>query len=97
MSRFGEFTSAPVSRTSSGYPNHVVVTLFDEELFKYPFIFMSDVGTVGFDSILKIPISQVLSDDSPLKRSTDLIAASRVSWTKSSATLASRTLISAYA
>ncbi len=51
MSRFGEFTTAPVSRTSSGYPNHVVVTLYDEELFKYPFIFMSDVGTVGFDSI----------------------------------------------
>lgn len=51
MSRFGEFTAAPVSLTSSGYPNHVVVTLYDEELFKYPFIFMSDVGTLGFDSI----------------------------------------------
>ncbi len=50
MSRFGEFTTAQVSHTSSGYPNHVVVTLYDEELFKYPFIFMSDVGTVGFDS-----------------------------------------------
>lgn len=51
MNRFGEFTTAQVSRTSSGYPNHVVVTLYDEELFKYPFIFMSDVGTVGFDSV----------------------------------------------
>lgn len=51
MTRFDEFTAAQVSRTDSGYPNHVVVELFDEELFKYPFIFMSDVGTVRFDSI----------------------------------------------
>ncbi len=51
MSRFDEFTTAHVRRTSFGTPDHVVVTLHDEELFKYPFIFMSDVGTVGFDSV----------------------------------------------
>lgn len=51
MSRWDEFTTSRVNRTSTGYPEHVVVTLYDEELFSYPFIFMSDVGTVGFDEI----------------------------------------------
>lgn len=51
MTRFDEFTTARVRRTGAGTPDHVVVTLHDEELFKYPFIFMSDVGTVGFDSV----------------------------------------------
>jgi len=49
MRRFEEFTTSPIS-WDGGYPNHVVVTLYDEELFKYPFIFMSDVGTIGLDS-----------------------------------------------
>ena len=48
MRRFEEFTTSPLTWDGS-YPNHVVVTLYDEELFKYPFIFMSDVGTVGLD------------------------------------------------
>jgi len=51
MSRFQEFTTAQVRHTPNGYPDHVVLTLYDEELFKYPFIFMSDVGTVGFDDL----------------------------------------------
>ncbi len=50
MRRFEEFTTSPIS-WDGGSPNHVVVTLYDEELFKYPFIFMSDVGTIGLDSI----------------------------------------------
>ncbi|SVD30138.1 uncharacterized protein METZ01_LOCUS382992, partial [marine metagenome] len=50
MRRFEEFTTSPISWDGS-YPNHVVVTLYDEELFKYPFIFMSDVGTVGLDNV----------------------------------------------
>lgn len=49
MNRLEEFTFAGVSRQPSGQPNHVVVRLTDPELFNYPFIFMSDVGTVGFD------------------------------------------------
>ena len=51
MSRLEELTEAHVSRGDGGYPNHVVVTLYDDELFDYPFVFMSDVGTVGFDSV----------------------------------------------
>ncbi len=50
MSRLEEFTHARVSRTGD-YPNHVVVTLYDEELFDYPFVFMSDVGTIGLDPL----------------------------------------------
>jgi hypothetical protein len=51
MSRFDEFTTTPVEYTDTGYPDHVVLTLYDEELFNYPFAFMSDVGTVGFDDV----------------------------------------------
>jgi hypothetical protein len=51
MNRLEEFTYAPVSKSDGGYPNHVVVTLYDEELFDYPFIFMSDVGTIGLDEL----------------------------------------------
>jgi hypothetical protein len=32
----------------SDAPRHFVVRLTDPELFRFPFIFMSDVGTVGF-------------------------------------------------
>lgn len=48
MRRFGELTTAAVSVDSAGAFNHVVVRLTDPELFQYPFIFMSDVGTAGF-------------------------------------------------
>ena len=49
MWRFNELTASGVSLKSDGTPNHVVVRLTDDELFDYPFIFMSDVGTIGFD------------------------------------------------
>jgi hypothetical protein len=51
MSRLQEFTLTRVRGLPGGYPDHVVLTLYDEELFRYPFIFMSDVGTVGFDEV----------------------------------------------
>jgi len=51
MSRLEEFTYAPVGKSPGGYLNHVVVTLYDEQLFDYPFIFMSDVGTIGLDEL----------------------------------------------
>ena len=47
MWRFNELTAAGVSVDEHGNPNHVVVTLTDDRLFEYPFLFMSDVGTVG--------------------------------------------------
>lgn len=51
MNRLEEFTYAGVSRQPDGDPNHVVIRLTDPELFDYPFLFMSDVGTVGFDEL----------------------------------------------
>jgi len=51
MSRLQEFTLTHVRGLPAGYPDHVVLTLYDEELFKYPFIFMSDVGTIGLDEV----------------------------------------------
>ena len=50
MSRFEEYTEAQVARDERGAPDHVVVRLTDDELFDYPFIFASDVGTVGFSA-----------------------------------------------
>lgn len=48
MMRLSELTTTRVSQDSYREPEHVVVRLTDPELFAYPFIFMSDVGTVGF-------------------------------------------------
>ncbi len=48
MIRLSELTTAEISRDGDGSPKHVVVTLTDDALFSYPFIFMSDVGTAGF-------------------------------------------------
>ena len=50
MSRFDELTEAQVARDDRGQPDHVVVRLTHDELFDYPFIFASDVGTVGFSA-----------------------------------------------
>lgn len=51
MTRFSELTLGAISRDGDGSPNHVVVTLTDDALFNYPFIFMSDVGTAGFTEL----------------------------------------------
>ncbi len=45
MIRLSELTKTPVSFGQYREPNHVVVRLTDPEIFDYPFIFMSDVGT----------------------------------------------------
>ena len=46
--RFSELTKGQVSTDPSGEPNHLVVRLTDPELFKCPFIMMTEVGTVYF-------------------------------------------------
>ena len=43
--RLSELTHAPVGVDPRDEPDHVVVRLTDSELFNYPFLFMSDVGT----------------------------------------------------
>jgi hypothetical protein len=44
--RLSELTKTRVSRRPDGIPNHLVVRLTDDELFKCPFLLMSDVGTM---------------------------------------------------
>jgi hypothetical protein len=46
--RLSELTRTPVGFANNDYPDHVVVELTDPELFNYPFLFMSDVGTAYF-------------------------------------------------
>mgnify|MGYP001190875519 CR=1 FL=1 len=48
--RLSELTSAPVGLTAHDDPDHVVVQLTDPQLFSYPFLFMSDVGTAFFNA-----------------------------------------------
>ena len=49
MVRLSELTTTRISEDRASEPGHVVVTLTDDRLFNYPFIFMSDVGTAGLD------------------------------------------------
>ena len=46
--RLSELTKTRVSRTGDNQPNHLVVRLTDDELFRCPFIEMEDVGTAQF-------------------------------------------------
>ena len=46
--RLSELTHTPVGWTDYERPDHIVVQLTDPQLFNYPFLFMSDVGTAFF-------------------------------------------------
>ena len=48
MVRFSELTMAPVSREPSGDPNHLVVRLTDDALFRCPFVVMWEVASLVF-------------------------------------------------
>jgi len=50
MLRLSQLTRVHVNQDGNGDPNHVVVRATDDELFSCPFVFMSDVGTTGFDA-----------------------------------------------
>jgi hypothetical protein len=49
MTRLGQLTHVEINTYDDGEPRHLVVEPASEELFSCPFIFMSDVGTAGFD------------------------------------------------
>lgn len=51
MIRLSELTTATVDMDKHDEPKHVVVLLTDPRLFNYPFIFMSDVGTIGLSDL----------------------------------------------
>ena len=46
MVRLSELTTTSVGFDNRDVPDHVVVTLDDPKIFNYPFLFMSDVGTL---------------------------------------------------
>jgi hypothetical protein len=46
--RLSELTKTAVSRQADGEPNHLVVRATDPQLFKCPWVQMSDAGTAGF-------------------------------------------------
>jgi hypothetical protein len=46
--RLPELTTAEPSRWPDGQPGFAIVSATDAELYQCPFLFMSDVGTVGF-------------------------------------------------
>ena len=49
MLRLSQLTKTPIRQTQHGEPDHRIVQIMDDELFECPFIFMSDVGTIGID------------------------------------------------
>lgn len=49
MIRLSQLTHARVSWWSAGDPGHAVVRLTDPSLYHCPFLYTSDVGTLGFD------------------------------------------------
>jgi hypothetical protein len=48
--RLGELTRTRISRHPSGAPNHLIVRLTDDELFRCPFTMMQEVGTFFIDA-----------------------------------------------
>jgi hypothetical protein len=51
MERLEELTTMRPSRWADGQPGFAVVRPTQDELYECPFIFMSDVGTVGFSEL----------------------------------------------
>ena len=60
MIRLSELTRARISENDYGEPNHIVVRLTDPQLFDYPFIFMSDVGTAYLSEEEAVGLRQYL-------------------------------------
>jgi hypothetical protein len=56
--RLRELTTTPVSRTSDGEPNHVIVTPTDPNLFMCPFIMATEVGAAFFDEADALSLRQ---------------------------------------
>ena len=50
MLRLSQLTRTPMRTNPRGRPEHLVVEFTDDDLFQCPFTFMSDVGTMAFDS-----------------------------------------------
>lgn len=49
MTRLSELTKTSISRLPDGEPNHVIIRLTQPELFKCPFVMMTEVGNIFLD------------------------------------------------
>jgi hypothetical protein len=49
MTRASELTKTPIGRLPDGEPNHLLIRLTQPELFKCPFIMMTEVGNIYLD------------------------------------------------
>lgn len=50
MTRLAELTTIEIDREADGQPNQVSLKLTDKALFNYPYVFLSDAGTVGLST-----------------------------------------------
>ena len=48
--RFGELTRTRVSRARDGSPNHYLVRITDDQLFRCPFLIAGDIGSIGISA-----------------------------------------------
>ena len=62
MTRMSELTKTPISRLPDGEPNHVIIRLAQAELFKCPFIMMTEVGNIFLDEDEDQEPSRVLAE-----------------------------------
>jgi hypothetical protein len=51
MTRLSELTKTQISRLPDGEPNHVIIRLTQPELFRCPFIMMTEVGNIYLDEM----------------------------------------------
>lgn len=58
--RISELTKTHISRDPAGEPNHLVVRLTADELFKCPFVMMTEVGSVYFDEDEAVKLREYL-------------------------------------
>jgi hypothetical protein len=50
MMRVEELTMLSIAKDSRGQPDHMVLQATNKQIFDFPFLFASDVGTIWFDS-----------------------------------------------
>jgi hypothetical protein len=60
MTRMSELTKTPISRLPDGEPNHLLVQLTQPELFRCPFIMMTEVGSIYLDEDEAVALRQYL-------------------------------------
>ena len=58
--RLSQLTKADITRNEWGDPFHAVVTLTEPGLYECPFLFASDVGTIGFTEVEAVRLRDYL-------------------------------------